>query len=138
MSKKISTYSRGQLAKITGVKGETVRYYENCGLLVPPLRSTGGHRLYTEDHLGRLIFIRRARELGFSLGQIAGLLGLADARGKNCDEVRQATETHLSDVKAKIRDLKKMERSLRDLVQQCEQNSSDDCPIIAALSASAG
>lgn len=129
-----SSYSRGQLAQSTGVKGETIRYYENCGLLAPTGRSAGGHRLYTEDHVVRLKFIRRARELGFSLSEITGLISLADAGDRNCDEVRETTTTHLTDVREKIRDLRKMERTLKALVRQCDDNSSPGCPIIAALS----
>lgn len=129
-----SSYSRGQLAQSTGVKGETIRYYENCGLLAPPGRSAGGHRLYTEDHVVRLKFIRRARELGFSLSEITGLIRLADAGDRNCDEVRETTTTHLTDVREKIRDLRKMERTLKELVRQCDDNSSPGCPIIAVLS----
>lgn len=129
-----SSYSRGQLAQSTGVKGETIRYYENCGLLAPPGRSAGGHRLYTEDHVVRLKFIRRARELGFSLREITGLISLADAGDRNCDEVRETTTMHLTDVREKIRDLRKMERTLKELVRQCDDNSSPGCPIIAVLS----
>jgi len=128
------SYSRGQLAQSTGVKGETIRYYENCGLLAPPGRSAGGHRRYTEDHVVRLKFIRRARELGFSLSEITGLISLADAGDRNCDEVRETTTTHLTDVREKIRDLRKMERTLKELVRQCDDNSSPGCPIIAVLS----
>jgi MerR family mercuric resistance operon transcriptional regulator len=85
-----TTYSRGQLAKLTGVKGETLRYYEKCGLLDAPARSAGGHRIYTEDHAGQLKFIRRCRELGFSISEIDGLLSLANAGGKSCEQVQRA------------------------------------------------
>ena len=128
-----ATYSRGQLAQATGVKGETIRYYEACGLLSAPARSAGGHRIYTEGHAGRLKFIRRCRELGFAISEIDGLLGLVDAEEKSCDQVRQATEAHLSDVQYKIKDLRKMERTLKELIGQCEANSSPDCPVIEAL-----
>ena len=127
------TYSRGQLAKSSGVKGETIRYYEKCGLLDAPARSAGGHRIYTEDHARRLRFIRRSRELEFAICEIEGLLGLAGAEEKSCDQVRQTTATHLTDVQNKIKDLRKMERVLKDLVGQCEINSSPNCPIIEAL-----
>ena len=128
------TYSRGQLAKSTGVKGETIRYYEKCGLLDAPARSAGGHRMYTEDHAGLLKFIRRCRELGFTISEIDGLLGLASAREKTCEQVRQTTAAHLNDVQNKIKDLRKMERTLKDLIGQCEANLSPDCPIIDVLS----
>ena len=128
-----NTYSRGQLAQSTGVKGETIRYYEKCGLLDAPARSAGGHRIYTQDHAGRLKFIRRCRQLGFTIREIDGLLGLADAQGKNCEQVRHATSEHLNDVRDKIKDLKKMERTLKGLIEQCEANASPDCPIIKVL-----
>ncbi len=126
-------YSRGQLAKSTGVKGETIRYYENCGLLDAPARSAGGHRIYTKDHLRQLKFIRRCRELGFTISEIDGLLGLADAQEKSCEQVRLTTAAHLTDVRNKIKDLRKMERSLKELIGQCEINSSPDCPIMDVL-----
>ena len=128
-----ATYSRGQLAKSTGVKGETIRYYEKCGLLDEPERSGGGHRIYTEDHAARLIFIRRCRELGFSISEITGLLGLADSQGKTCEQVRLTTAAHLDDVQDKIKDLRKMERTLKDLIDQCKANSSPTCPVIDVL-----
>ena len=127
------TYSRGQLAKSTGVKGETIRYYEKCGLMVAPPRSAGGHRIYSEDHSRQLKFIRRCRELGFAISEIDGLLGLAGAGGKSCEQVRQTTAVHLIDVQDKIKDLRKMERALKALIDQCDTNTSPDCPIIEVL-----
>ena len=90
MKTKSGTYSRGQLAKSKGVKGETIRYYENCGLLNTPERSLAGYRIYSEDHAKRLLFIRRCRELGFSLNEIDGLLCLTDD-DKSCVQVRELT-----------------------------------------------
>ena len=133
MSDKQSTYSRGQLAKSTAVKGETIRYYEKCGLLNEPARSAGGHRIYTESHAARLKFIRRCRELGFSISEVSELLGLADSQGKTCAQVRQTTLVHLDDVQTKIKDLKKMERTLKGLVEQCTANTSPNCPMIEVL-----
>jgi len=133
MNKATQTYSRGQLDRLTGVKGETIRYYENCGLLPAPPRSTGGHRLYGDKHKERLIFIRRCRELGFTLHETEGLLGLADTQEKSCEQVRQVTTAHLTDVQSKIKDLKKMERMLRVMIKDCEANTSPECPIIDSL-----
>ncbi len=133
MEKLSTAYSRGQLAKLTGVKGETIRYYEKCGLLDAPARSAGGHRIYSEDHAGQLKFIRRCRELGFAISEIEGLLGLASAGGETCEQVRQTTATHLIDVQDKIKDLRKMERALKVLIEQCDTDTSPDCPIIEAL-----
>ena len=134
MPKISGTYSRGQLAEVTGVKSETIRYYEKCGLLAVTARSAGGHRIYSEDHVKRLQFIRRCRELGFSLGEIEGLLELDSGENKTCEQVRHATEVHLRDVQEKISDLKKMEDTLVELISQCDDLSSPICPIIEALS----
>src|SRR5262250_2497009 len=104
----------GVLSKQTGTNIETVRYYERVGLLPAPARSSGGYRLYGTDHLKRLSFIRRARALGFSLAEVRKLLTLADQRRRPCAEVRVVAEAHLEDVKAKIGDLRRMERVLKE------------------------
>ena len=124
---------RPSVLKSTGVKGETIRYYEKCGLLDAPPRSNGGHRIYSERHAGRLKFIRRCRELGFAISEIEGLLGLVSAGGNSCDQVRQTTAAHLADVHGKITDLRKMERTLKSLINECDANTSPDCPIIEVL-----
>src|SRR6267143_4851873 len=105
----------GALATHTGANIETIRYYERVGLLPAPARSSGGYRLYGTDHLKRLNFIRRARALGFSIGEVRTLLRLADERKRPCVEVRVVAEAHLKDVRAKIADLRKMEK----LRQKC-------------------
>jgi len=133
MNEPSTTYSRGQLSELTGIKGETIRFYENRGLLDTPARSAGGHRIYAEGHAMRLTFIRRCRELGFSLAEIEELLRLVDAQGRTCDQVRQTTASHLEQVQSKIKDLRKMERTLKNLIAQCESNSSPDCPVIEVL-----
>jgi MerR family mercuric resistance operon transcriptional regulator len=129
-----ATFTRGQLANSSGVKGETIRYYEKCGLLGAPARTAGGHRIYTEEHVGQLKFIRRCRGLGFTINEIDGLLGLASALDKTCEQVRQTTAAHLNDVQNKIKDLRRMERTLKDLIGRCEDTSSPECPIIDVLS----
>lgn len=134
MAKISGTYSRGQLAEVSGVKSETIRYYEQRGLLTVTARSAGGHRIYSEDHVNRLRFVRRCRELGFSLAEIEGLLELDGGENKTCAQVRHATEVHLRDVKEKISDLKKMENTLVELISKCGDLSSPKCPIIEVLS----
>ncbi len=123
----------GALAKHTSTNIETIRYYERVGLLPAPARSAGGYRLYATDHLKRLNFVRRARALGFSIGEIRTLLRLADERKRPCAEVRLVAEAHLTDVRAKIADLKRMERVLRTTVARCAQGRRSDCPVIEAL-----
>lgn len=123
----------GALSRRTGVNIETVRYYERVGLLPPPARSEGGHRLYGGGHLMRLNFVRRARDLGFTLNEIRGLLELAEKRDRPCAEAREVAVGHLSDVTAKIADLRTMERVLADMVARCAEGSTPECPLIEAL-----
>jgi len=123
----------GAVSKHTGTNIETVRYYERVGLLPAPARSSGGYRLYGADHLKRLSFIRRARALGFSLAEVRKLLTLADQRRRSCAEVRIVAAAHLEDVKAKLADLRQMERVLKETVARCEAGSGSHCPMIDAL-----
>jgi MerR family transcriptional regulator, mercuric resistance operon regulatory protein len=100
----------------------------------PLLRAVpGGYRLYSKDHLKRLTFIRRARKLGFSVDDVRKLLKLADERKRPCAEVRVVAGAHLEDVRAKIADLRAMERVLRDTVARCADGQKADCPLIEAL-----
>lgn len=123
----------GGLSKSTGTNIETIRYYERVGLLPAPARSSGGYRLYGIDHFKRLTFIRRARTLGFSIGEVQTLLRLADERKRPCAEVRVVAEAHLKDVRAKIADLRRMERVLKATVARCAEGRRSDCPLIEAL-----
>lgn len=125
--------SRGTLAKQSGVNSETIRYYEKIGLMPDPIRSSGGHRIYEQPHLKRLSFIRRTRELGFTLEEIRGLLGLVDGGDYTCAEVRNRTLSHLDDVAQKIRDLQKMQRTLKSMVSKCDGGLVPDCPIVDEL-----
>ncbi len=123
----------GALSGRTGCKVETIRFYERARLLPAPARSPGGYRLYNKDHLKRLTFIRRARALGFSIDEVRKLLTLADERKRPCAEVRVVAGAHLADVRAKIADLRAMERVLRETVARCASGRSADCPLIEAL-----
>ena len=125
--------SRGALARLSGVNGETIRYYEKMGLMPDPQRSAGGHRMYDQLHLKRLSFIRRTRELGFTIREVRGLLDLVDGEEYTCAEVRDRTMVHLRDVEQKLRDLKKMKRTLNSMVSKCEGGLVPECPIIDAL-----
>lgn len=128
------TYSIGALAEATHAKVETVRYYERIGLLPEPERTSGNYRAYTGDHLARLSFIRRARDLGFTLDQVRALLGLADNKNNDCCAVDAMARDHLTDIDRKIADLKALRRELNDLLGQCKQGTIADCRIIGALS----
>ncbi len=123
----------GALSRRTGVNIETVRYYERIGLLPPPARSEGGHRLYGGGHLMRLNFVRRARDLGFTLDEIRALLQLAEKRDRPCAEAREVAGSHLSDVRAKIADLRAIEGVLVDMVARCAGGTTPECPLIEAL-----
>jgi len=123
----------GGLSKHTGTNIETIRYYERVALLPAPARSSGGYRLYGTDHLKRLTFIRRARALGFSIGEVRTLLRLADERKRPCAEVRVVADAHLKDVRAKIADLRRMERVLKATVARCASGKQTHCPVIEAF-----
>ncbi len=123
----------GKVAEQTGCHIETIRYYEKEDLLPPPGRSAGGHRLYTSDLIERLVFIRRSRELGFSMQEIRELLSVVDGRQVSCERVKNLADTHLKDIRSKISDLRRMETTLRELSNQCSGDDVPECPIIEAL-----
>jgi MerR family mercuric resistance operon transcriptional regulator len=122
----------GKLAAQTGVNIETIRYYERVELLSAPARTDGGHRVYDADHVRRLTFIRRSRELGFSLDDIRTLLALSD--GKRDCAAKELTLRHLADVRGKIASLKRLERALTGMTQACKPGDQNSCPIFDALS----
>jgi len=123
----------GALSKNSSVNIETIRYYERIGIMPKPPRTDGGQRSFDGEHLKRLRFVRRGRELGFTLDDIRALLRLADGSGKTCAEVKAMTLTHLDTVRAKIADLTRMERILDDMVDQCDEGDLPDCPVLEAL-----
>lgn len=123
----------GQLSKQTDCKIETIRYYERIGLLPEPARSEGGYRLYDESHLKRLSFIRRSRELGFTIEEIRGLLKLVDGGSYTCSDVKAITLEHVGTIRQKIVDLKKLEKTLSSIASQCAGDGTPECPIIDAL-----
>jgi MerR family mercuric resistance operon transcriptional regulator len=124
---------RGELAERSGCNIEAVRFYEKRGLLPAPPRTSAGHRDYAPEHLKRLTFIRRSRELGFTLEEIRGLLGLVDGGEWTCAEVRAMTLEHLADVQSKIADLQKLALILGDMAAQCDGGAVPECPIVDAL-----
>jgi MerR family mercuric resistance operon transcriptional regulator len=123
----------GTLSGKSGVNIETIRYYEKIGAMPKPARSTGGYRLYTDEHLKRLTFIRRGRELGFTLDELRGLLRLVDGHNYNCAEVRAMTVDHVAAIRRKIADLRRLERVMTDISSRCSGKRVPDCPIIDAL-----
>jgi MerR family mercuric resistance operon transcriptional regulator len=127
------TFGIGTLAKRAGVKIETIRYYEQSELMPDPPRTEGGHRLYTGDHLKRLVFIRRCRELGFTMEEVRDLLKLVDGGGYTCGEVQAITLERAASVRRKIKDLRRLERTLTRIASTCEGGTVPACPIIDAL-----
>ena len=123
----------GVLSKQSGVSVETIRYYERIGLLPKPPRSMGGHRLYTSEHARRLLFIRRARALGFSLADVRALLGLSGSRDVTCAKVKKITEEHIANIRQKAKELRRLERVLTSMVAHCSGAEVEDCQIIDAL-----
>lgn len=123
----------GELSNRSGVKIETIRYYERAKMLVPPPRTASGRRVYDATGLRVLVFIRRSRELGFSLDEIRALLRLGGPEKATCREVREIAAHHLDDIRAKLRDLKKLERLLSRTVAQCSGKTAPDCPVLDVL-----
>lgn len=129
----VKPMGRAALARATGCNLETIRYYETIGIMPAPPRSANGYRRYGEDHVRRLRFVMRARDLGFSLEETRGMLGLVDSSSQTCAEVEAIAASHLKDVRDKIADLQCIERALSETVAQCSGSDVPDCPVLDAL-----
>lgn len=127
------TFPIGELSKRSGVNIETIRYYERVKMLPPPPRTASGRRVYDSRDLRVLVFIRRSRDLGFSLEQIRALLRLGGPEKATCREVREIAAHHLDDIRTKLADLKKLERLLSDTVARCSGKIAPDCPVLDVL-----
>lgn len=128
----------GDLARATGTKVVTIRYYERIGLLPVPSRTEANYRVYTEEHLCRLRFVRRCRSLGFTLDQVRDLLRLSSQQDEECAGVDRMIAEHLSDIEQRISDLSRLADELRRLSRCCEGGGLiADCRIIEALSPAA-
>jgi MerR family transcriptional regulator, mercuric resistance operon regulatory protein len=123
----------GELSRLCGVNIETIRYYEKIKMLPAPPRTERGHRVYGPKETRILVFIRRGRELGFTLDQIRALLNLGGPGKASCAEVREIAKHHIEDISAKINDLAKLERLLRKTVAQCSGGKAPDCPVLDIL-----
>jgi len=126
-------FSIGELSRRTSVNIETIRYYEKIDLLPIAVRGANGHRLYNHATQRKLQFIRRGRDLGFSIDDIRSLMGI-DERPITCGEVNKITAKHLISVQSKIDRLQSLQRTLLKAVENCDQLDKEDCPIIDALS----
>ncbi len=128
----------GELATAAATPVETIRYYEREGLLPTPARSQGNFRLYEGGHLERLQFIRHCRSLDMSLDEVRELLRVRDAPGADCGDVNSLLDAHIGHVSQRIRELRALERQLKDLRQRCARaQPADRCGILAGLSAAA-
>jgi MerR family mercuric resistance operon transcriptional regulator len=124
----------GQVARLAGVGVETVRFYEREGLLSEPARKASGYRQYTDDVVTRLRFIRRAKELGFSLKEIGELIALRFDSSTSCAEVKVRARAKLADIETKLKDLQRMKRALSKLTAACSgQGPLEQCSILGAL-----
>lgn len=126
----------GELARRTGTRTETVRYYEKIGLLAPPGRTAGNYRAYGESDLARLSFIRRTRDLGFSIDQIRTLLALSDDRSRDCATIDEIATAHLHEIDRKLADLTALRQEIATLVASCEGGTIGECRILDALAPS--
>lgn len=136
MRPEVATGSRmkiGDLAKITDTRVETIRFYEKEGLIPAPGRNDGNYRIYEVEHLNRLSFIRRSRDLGFTLKQVRKLLTLADNRAAPCGEVDAITAEHIAEIDQKITDLTALRDQLVRRLECCNGRTIADCQIIEAL-----
>lgn len=127
-------FSIGELGQFTGCQVVTIRYYEKIGILPEPSRSAGGHRIYGTAHRDRLAFIRKARDLGFTLDTVRSLLSLSERPdGEPCADVDQIATHHLADVRHKIASLKSLETTLVRLLGVCSHTTVEECSILDAL-----
>ncbi len=124
----------GKLAKRADVNIETIRYYERRGLIPEPHRRDSGYREYSDETIKRILFIKHAKDLGFSLKEINELLSLKLDPGTSCSEVRQKAEMKLEDIEGKIKNLRKMKKALMELTKVCSGSGPvSECPILEAL-----
>ena len=131
--KETPQFSIGEVAKRAECQIHTIRYYEQIGILPRPARTEGGHRQYTAAHLARLQFVRRSRDLGFSLDTVRRLLRLADRQEDNCSTVDSIASEHLAEVGQKFSHLRTLERELKRMVTECSHGNIADCRIIREL-----
>lgn len=133
--KPVRAIRRAELAKLTGCNLETIRYYENIGVMPEPPRNEKNYRSYDQSHVARLNFVMRARDLGFTLEEVRDLLTLVDGGIQTCGEVQTVASRHLESVRNKITDMKRVERVLSETVAQCTGDDVPECAVIDALTA---
>lgn len=128
-------FSIGELSKHSGVNIETIRYYERIKMLPQPLRTANGRRIYGPAEKRRLAFIRRSRDLGFTLEEIRAMLALGGPGHASCAAVHKIASAHLASVRSKLSDLVKLEAILAETVARCSEGATPDCPVLDILDA---
>jgi MerR family copper efflux transcriptional regulator len=123
----------GQAAKSSGLSAKMIRYYESIGLLQAANRTDSGYRLYSTNDLHTLAFIKRSRDLGFSLEEVGKLLTLWQDRGRASADVKALAHKHIVELNQKIEELAGLRDTLQDLVEHCQGNDRPDCPILKDL-----
>ena len=123
----------GQAARHSGLSAKMIRYYESIGLLKPAQRSDSGYRLYSDDDLHTLAFIKRSRDLGFSLEEVGKLLTLWQDRQRASGDVKALARQHIEELNQKIAELSSLRDTLQDLVESCQGDHRPDCPILKDL-----
>ena len=120
----------GEVAAETGITSKSIRYYESIGLITAPQRTDGGYRQYSDKDVQTLHFVRRARNLGFSVGQVEELLSLYRDRHRASADVRAIAIKHIADLDRKVAELDGMRATLNHLVEKCHGDDRPDCPIL--------
>lgn len=137
-ARRVGFYNIGEAAKRSGVNAKMIRHYESLGLLKEARRTDAGYRLYDEPDIHTLRFIRRARDLGFSIKEIQQLVSLWQNRRRASADVRRIAQAHIAALDTKIQELQGMRRTLQDLVHNCHGDGRPDCPILNDLAEGAG
>ncbi|MFO1133076.1 MAG: Cu(I)-responsive transcriptional regulator [Hyphomicrobiales bacterium] len=128
----------GDAAKDSGVSAKMIRYYEEVGLITPPTRNANGYRSYAKSNIHELKFIRRARDLGFTVEQIAVLIHLWRDRSRASADVKRIALEHVAALEAKRREIEEMANTLRHLADNCQGDGRPDCPILENLAEGCG
>jgi MerR family copper efflux transcriptional regulator len=126
-------FNIGQAARLSGVSDKMVRHYESLGLLPPVSRTDAGYRQYTDREVHTLRFVKRSRDLGFSMAEIAELLKLWQNRRRSSSDVRRIATTQIAALEQRIGQMREMKRSLEQLVASCQGDHRPDCPILDEL-----
>jgi Cu(I)-responsive transcriptional regulator len=123
----------GAAAHASGISAKMIRYYEETGLIAPVNRTSAGYRIYTDKDVHTLIFIRRARDMGFSIEQIGGLLALWQDQDRHSQDVKELAKAQLQSLEQRIQELQRMANTLRTLMRCCAGDERPDCPILEEM-----